>query len=91
VARIGAGLADRRPLLEIGAGRERLAFAGEHDGADVGPVAQRVEDGDDLLAETAVLRVHRRPRQPHGRDVIGNRQLEALVGVGHRDAPVWLD
>ena len=81
--RIGADLVEGGPLLQVGAGREGLAVAGQHHGPDIGAVAQRVEDGDDLFTKAAVLRVHRRARERHCCDVVGNLNLEALVGLGH--------
>ncbi len=79
MTRIGARLSrERRPLLQVGAGRERFAVPGQDDGPDVGAIAQRVEDRHRLFAELPVLRVDRRPSHRHGGYVVGDLDAEAF-------------
>jgi hypothetical protein len=79
VARIAARLLQQRGALrQIGARRENLAVARQHDGAHVDLGAEHVEDPDDLFAKLAILRVHRRRCDRQRGDVIGDVDAEAF-------------
>ncbi len=68
-------------------GKFWVRFYIRQEDADIGAVAQHIEDADDLLAEAAVLRVHRRAGERHRCDEVGNLNLEALVALGHIGVP----
>ena len=57
-------------LLDVGAGREDLLTAPQHDRADVVAIAALVRRGPDLLLDGRVEGVHRRPVEPDGRDTV---------------------
>ena len=78
MARKGAGAARVGPVLQVGAGGEGLARAGQHDGAHVVGFVQHVEDAHDVVAEGAVLRIHRRAVDGDGGDEVGD--LDAQRG-----------
>ena len=66
------------PLLEVGAGGKRAAGRRQDGDADVVTIADRVEDGDQFLARTPVLRVHRRTIEGDRGDAVGDIEAELL-------------
>ena len=65
-------------LLDVGARREHVADAGEDHDAHVVAIAECVEQPDEFLARRAALRIHRRPVEDDGGDVVGNVEAEVF-------------
>jgi hypothetical protein len=66
------------PLLEVGAGGKRVAGRRQDGDADVVAIADRVEDGDQLLARAPVLGVHGRTIEGDRGDAVGDIEVELL-------------
>src|SRR4051794_1813079 len=77
-----AGMLGIGPLPHIGAGGEHLPRSGQDRDADVVAVGERIEGGDQLLAEFRVLGVDRGPVHHHGGDVILHGELHGSCHPG---------
>jgi predicted RNA methylase len=76
-----------RPVLEIGAGTERLALGAEHIGADVAVAVERLEGIGDLVDQRIVEKVVRRPLDFDDADMTFAADADILVGGAHTFPP----